>query len=607
MDSGREHLFSALRGVYGEEAPRFFQERIDCLACLIARGCLPEEGAAESVDPVRFLQAAGMMPGARTCRDAAAFARAVNDRLFAVERGYPGLFGVAEAGAWSARPAEFGNRLGRRRRRAVRRLLSVAALPPAASFEERLARLWSRIVRLQEPERLQLLMLLWLLRGLCAWGGGEVLTAMQLKLLAKGLDVGSLRGGLGERGPLEARLPLQSEGASLEAPAGELIVALEGFLRDVPGSERGEMPRGAGYRGRARLLSAAIRHPVIVRTLAWLCMQTAGRLLLEGRAGVETRRMLPRIVDAALSRTQTAYLRILIRNRAPIDFKPQAAADVTEMSAGNAWQRTFPLAGGGSASYAQALRALTLHFERLSVIRQRRACSWILRVFGVRVHVEDPLGTLGHLPASPLCILANHESYLDIAVLFDLLRERRLAFVARDDLLYTTGAIGAKLAGGPHVAISRAVSGMSTGEGLRLYRRTIAEFRRALRTSCADLAVFPQGTRSRDGGFPAEEYRERGAAVLKLAKEEGAGVLPLHLKFTGRAFMFAKAPLARIAGVRDRWPVRGLAARRLTLLDTRETGRIAVAVGPLMAVEDPEAVMDRLVAFHRQAGAAPQA
>lgn len=151
-----------------------------------------------------------------------------------------------------------------------------------------------------------------------------------------------------------------------------------------------------------------------------------------------------------------------------------------------------------------------------------------LRVEG-REHVPSTGGVL---------IVGNHQSFLDIPAVAWAAR-RHVAFVARESL-----------------ARSRFLAWLMRESGAVLVRRGVGD-RSALRAMAAHLeagdcvAVFPEGTRSRDGSLG--EFR---GGALFVARRAGVPILPVGIRGAVDALpRDARFPRPRRIGVRFGAPV----------------------------------------------------
>ncbi len=121
------------------------------------------------------------------------------------------------------------------------------------------------------------------------------------------------------------------------------------------------------------------------------------------------------------------------------------------------------------------------------------------------------------LPAGPVIFASNHESALDIWVLFATL-QRSFRFIAKEEL-FRIPIFGWYLKMGGHIPVDRTNR-----------TRAVASLRRAaaaVRTGTS-LVVFPEGTRSRDGRIHSFK---KGPFVV--AKEAGVPVIPVAISGSG--------------------------------------------------------------------------
>lgn len=150
--------------------------------------------------------------------------------------------------------------------------------------------------------------------------------------------------------------------------------------------------------------------------------------------------------------------------------------------------------------------------DRTGELARRLVGAWsrtLLFLWGVRVRVE---GT-AHLPPGPAVYAANHQSALDIPILFGHLPVDFRVLHKRS--LYLVPLVGWYLWLGGHIGVDR-------GRAFKA-RRSLARAAARIRTGTS-LAVFPEGTRS-----PDETVRafKRGSFVLAL--HAGVPVVPVSL------------------------------------------------------------------------------
>ena len=153
-------------------------------------------------------------------------------------------------------------------------------------------------------------------------------------------------------------------------------------------------------------------------------------------------------------------------------------------------------------------------FDRGGKMQHWCARLWsrmILRTVGARIRVygKDRLA-----PGGCYVFMANHASLLDIPALFAHL-PYQFHIMAKKELFYTP-FLGWHLRAAGHFAIDR-------GDG----RKTARSIRRvvlALRKG-RSLAVFPEGTRSADGGL-----KEFKPGAFKIALRAGASIVPVTIR-----------------------------------------------------------------------------
>jgi 1-acyl-sn-glycerol-3-phosphate acyltransferase len=144
----------------------------------------------------------------------------------------------------------------------------------------------------------------------------------------------------------------------------------------------------------------------------------------------------------------------------------------------------------------------------------RRAWSRLgLWLAGARLDVAR----MPAVPPGPVIFASNHESALDIWVVFAAL-PRGFRFIAKQEL-FRIPVFGWYLAMGGHIPVDRTHR-----------TRAVASLRQAGATVRAgtSLVVFPEGTRSRDGRI---QPFKKGPFVV--AKEAGVPVIPVAISGSG--------------------------------------------------------------------------
>jgi 1-acyl-sn-glycerol-3-phosphate acyltransferase len=132
---------------------------------------------------------------------------------------------------------------------------------------------------------------------------------------------------------------------------------------------------------------------------------------------------------------------------------------------------------------------------------------------GTRIALEP----LPPLPDGPVIFASNHESALDIWVLFCCL-PRSVRFVAKREL-FDMPVFGWYMRLGGHVPVDRSN-----------HTRAVASLRLAAETVRAgtSILVFPEGTRSRDGHI---QPFKKGSFVI--AKDAGVPIIPIAISGSG--------------------------------------------------------------------------
>jgi 1-acyl-sn-glycerol-3-phosphate acyltransferase len=138
-----------------------------------------------------------------------------------------------------------------------------------------------------------------------------------------------------------------------------------------------------------------------------------------------------------------------------------------------------------------------------------RAGAFALRTIGVRVHVEG----LRNIPPGVSVFASNHASNLDPLVFFPVIPRRISVLIKKELLKIPILAAGMKAA--KFVAVDRAdpdAAAASVDQAVRYLKEGLS------------FAVFPEGTRSRDGRM----RRFKKGAVL-MAIQAGVPLVPVSL------------------------------------------------------------------------------
>lgn len=172
---------------------------------------------------------------------------------------------------------------------------------------------------------------------------------------------------------------------------------------------------------------------------------------------------------------------------------------------------TAPVVAANTVAFGLAACLAGL-LDHRGTLARRLVGAWsrsLLFFWGVKVRVEG----LGDLPASAAVYAANHQSALDIPILFGHLPVDFRIVHKRS--LYLIPLVGWYLWSGGHISIDRS----------RAFRakRSMARASARIREGTS-LCVFPEGTRSPDASVQAFK---RGSFVLAL--QAGVPVVPVSL------------------------------------------------------------------------------
>ena len=139
-----------------------------------------------------------------------------------------------------------------------------------------------------------------------------------------------------------------------------------------------------------------------------------------------------------------------------------------------------------------------------------------------------------NIPEGPVLIVANHQSYTDIAILTYVISDRQLGFVAKEDL-HKLPLFGQWIADVRSVFIKR--------DDARASLRAIEEGIGLLKQGFS-LGIFPEGTRSK--GPKMGEFK-RGS--LRLATKPGIPVIPVTICGSYKCFEGPGTPTAATVDV----------------------------------------------------------
>jgi 1-acyl-sn-glycerol-3-phosphate acyltransferase len=161
--------------------------------------------------------------------------------------------------------------------------------------------------------------------------------------------------------------------------------------------------------------------------------------------------------------------------------------------------------------------------------------AWLLRVVGgLRCSVE------GSVPPGRHLVVANHQSTVDIVLLFHVLRPLNLKFVAKKSL--------ARFVPNVSIALRTAGFGIVDPDRPATNVRNLLRFARSLEVWEGSPLLYPEGIRTFDGSLS----RFQSAGLRLLARETGLPILPVvvdglwHIRSIGRFFRGLPGTHARI-------------------------------------------------------------
>jgi 1-acyl-sn-glycerol-3-phosphate acyltransferase len=168
---------------------------------------------------------------------------------------------------------------------------------------------------------------------------------------------------------------------------------------------------------------------------------------------------------------------------------------------------------------ALVIWALTLAFDRRLVVLHRFTCFWASLYTWLnpawRVHVE---GREKIRPKTAYVMVANHQSLLDILVLFRLFAHFKWVSKIEN---FRVPAIGWNMSLNRYIKLRRGDQA-SAERMMRACERTLA--------AGSSVMMFPEGSRSADG-----QLRPFKRGAFTLAQRAGAPLLPIVLQGTAQA------------------------------------------------------------------------
>lgn len=137
------------------------------------------------------------------------------------------------------------------------------------------------------------------------------------------------------------------------------------------------------------------------------------------------------------------------------------------------------------------------------------ACAFSLRMVGVRTHVEG----LGNIPPGVCIFASNHASNIDPMIFFPII-PRRISVLIKKELLQVP-ILSAGMKAAHFVAVDRGdrdAAAASVDEAVRYLHEGLS------------FAVFPEGTRSRDG-----RMRQFKKGAVLMAIQAGVPLVPVSI------------------------------------------------------------------------------
>lgn len=166
---------------------------------------------------------------------------------------------------------------------------------------------------------------------------------------------------------------------------------------------------------------------------------------------------------------------------------------------------------GLNAAYLLLLFLVSLCLGRGEAKRDSRFCRfvvtltirWIFRLLRIRVSVEG----MEKLPACPMVLVSNHRSDFDPMAVLATMPHRRIAYISKESNLHLPIA-GAFVRRCSFLAIDR--------ENPRRALVTLRHASALMQEQGLDIGIYPEGTRSREGGMLP--FKEGAFVMAKWAK-----------------------------------------------------------------------------------------
>lgn len=152
-----------------------------------------------------------------------------------------------------------------------------------------------------------------------------------------------------------------------------------------------------------------------------------------------------------------------------------------------------------------------------------------LYLLGSRVVFNNP----HQLPKDvPLILVANHQSTYDIPPIFWFLRQYHPKFVSKMELGHGIPSVSYNLRHGGSVLINR--------KDARQSLKALSDFGAYIEQNNYMAAIFPEGTRSKDGHPKA--FKDKGLKIM-LKKAPSAYIVPVSINNSWKLVRFGNFPL----------------------------------------------------------------
>lgn len=168
---------------------------------------------------------------------------------------------------------------------------------------------------------------------------------------------------------------------------------------------------------------------------------------------------------------------------------------------------------------ALLVKALTMAFDRRLMLLQQFTCfwaalyTWVIPAWRIRIEGREHID-----PAKAYVVVSNHQSLLDILVLFNLFFHFK--FVSKTEI-FKIPLIGWNMRLNRYIELKRGDK-RSAAKMIRECEKTLAEG--------SSVLIFPEGTRSPDGTI-----REFKPGAFIVALNQKAPILPIAISGTNTA------------------------------------------------------------------------